>query len=226
MRLAKRLTTWLKVHPKIFSLLGTFIVLVTFTIKEAWRDSVKDKLDDFNNGVDQFNIEQSIEETQRNVVVDTKAVSIRSEDKQSLFGDYQRLSAALSVDSKRGLGLKTMCKKLKCDAAGVSASSRSESVALDSFTKFIVQFRAEPTFGTLSDVTRELRDAAFFDEMKFSLTLDASKEDLLETVEKHRQDEERLLGKLTVVSISFYFLGALIGVIGTLADIEPKKVGG
>lgn len=203
--------------------MGTVVVLLTFTIKEAWRDSEKDRVDDLDKEADRFNTKQLIESTQRNVLINTKVAPSHGEDKASLFQDWQRLWAAEMVDTERLGSMTDICKRLTCDA--LAKFEKSESVALDSNAALVIKLRTEPTSGPVSDEASERRDSAFLEELMFSNDLDQLQRHISEIMEQRKTDEARLLKDLTIFSIVLYFIGATIGIVGTLADIEPKKVG-
>ena len=63
MFVAKRFTTWNLVHPKVFPVGGALIVLITFTIKDTWRDQVKDDLSSVESALTIYNLRADIEDT-------------------------------------------------------------------------------------------------------------------------------------------------------------------
>jgi hypothetical protein len=227
-RLARRLTDWFRVHPKVFSVIGILIALLTFTIKEWWRDSVKEDLSGLDSAATTFDLSNTIYEGNLKIFgtvqKDIVAPSTRDEGYVRLHEHEVLSSFSLSMLlSSETFGKRRHYNDIMPDIIAANICSNTESKKLRAAEDV---FATPPAWRPLNDEEIKKMQMAFQEVERAQLDTDLALHRLQYALE-HRADEdreakERLLRMLTIASVALYIVAATIGIIGILADIEIR----
>jgi hypothetical protein len=231
MHLAKRITAWLKIHPKVFSVTGTLIVLLTFTIKNAWRESVRDDLDDLERKSSLFPITEGLEEAHGDELGRSATHKQLPALNVEFLEDSRQLSQRLDSDNIRIEQMQVMATLLKqqvLDKRNELTNQFQTAIKDDDYIEEepmdipgFTSGKSMPVPGNLIEAYKKV----MAEEKTVSELIASESAVLSQRVEQRKDELDRTLRRLTRWGIALYVLGAVMTILGTLSDIETKIPG-
>jgi hypothetical protein len=214
---------WLKHHPKFFSIVGALIVLLTFSVKEGWRDSVRDQLQDLSNRHSSFALGINFDATAYNIF------TLQSIEPAALTETINRdrmLSAVAGLERTRFMHddridrLESLSKLFGADCTHCVRDCRVESKKMEKASYAVLE--AALLDNTLT--SKRTKDM-YLQADRQQTNVKSAIERLIACVEKRystrRTQLNALLKNLTIASTLLYFIGGFISILGIVAN--PKK---
>jgi hypothetical protein len=226
MQFAKHFTDWLRIHPKALPLMGGFIVLLTFAVKDAWRDSVKDELSEIDGEISQFQFDQSLQDALGSLLFHGRTSVNNPVSRKEMLEDDSRLQDELGIDSTRLERIKTFEVRMGRDASDGNLKMLDATLtAAHGYERTLsTQLAHEPDKGQVSPEADKLSVIAFGQERLYTVRLGLVGLILANAANTVKRHDARVLRALSIASICLYVLGALIGIVGTVAGMQPKTV--
>jgi hypothetical protein len=228
MRIGAKSETWLRQHPKVLSVAGSLVVLLTFTIREAWRDSVKEEISGAEASLSAFQLENEILNTQNTLNDPTRTGPPQSakEFAVALLNHQQKLL----IDLSRTSASEEMVKRFPSTEAKEALSSANSasppvSALLEESQKDYQNVVKSSLSSDQSPVLQADRSDQAVSHQQAILEAHLAKAGSLvqENAHKYIDAKKKELHWLTVIGIGFYMVGGFIGIVGTLADVRMNK---
>lgn len=224
MRFAKWLTAWLKIHPKWLSVAGTLVVLLTFTVREAWRDSVKEKISDEQAELSSFEIRDSIAETQCNMLRMTFGPgAAKLPNGPDPSEDAETILRMLRYDEERIALFEEMVHALELDPKinmDLASLRNEHGLATLMLNRGLNAY--DRNLATKNGLYRDFAQEGAEHENRLFVLLPAVRQQLSTRSRRQIEAHTQVLLRLTAFSILLYLLGGFIAILGTLADIDVK----